>query len=869
MTNPYARSTRLVSGRPNARPGVAGRKPPPLPLAWRVGGLALTLLLIAGLAVPVLRFVGGRVIAAFDQQAEWRGGYTGQFLVVNDTKNALHDWSMEFDLPAGSKILRHWGATMTTKGDHYVFQRDGAKLEEGKATRVQFIVQGTGKPTNCKMNETPCDQGKDTVAPTAPSGLQVAGVSVSAVRLAWQPSTDNVAVNTYRVYMDGKVAASTSATSTTISRLRRGTRHRFVVTAIDMKGNESARNAAVSATTTTSTDRKKPTAPTRLAVGKVTTLSAAISWKAAKDNVGVAGYNVYEGGDVVATSAKPRVTITALSAGTKHTYTVTAVDAAENESSKSAPIRIKTADFTTPTAGGPVQATTAALTGQAGQAGQAGQLQPVRLVAAQTDIDQLPFLADQVSQQAQVTAQLQQQAQQAKLLVQQAEQQAAQINQQVEQAAQLAKFQIQQAEQQADQIKQQVGAARQQAGQIIDQARQAQKEAQKLTDKARQASADAGQDINAQQEAQQLIQQAVQAQQFAQQLSQQAQQAGANVQQAQQQAQQARFQVEQARQQADQADQQGAQARQQGRQQIKLAEQQADQVQKQADQAQRALDKALKALSDAQGGKTVDDPPSRSNSDADGHENEALGSPRLKVVRVTDSSVTLSWTAPRGGAGIAAYDILRAGNVVQRVGGDSTTTVVTGLDAESRFTFSVVARAEDGSSSKPSNTAETVTVASGLDDTATPANLHATCVTDHSVSLDWDAPAGAGDGFRYDVYAQGRKVASVLGTSTTIDGLGAGENVQFVVKSRDSAGRNSPPSRVVSVTTLQAGEKPQKPGDYAVQTAKAQELTTGQVPGFTPVHATGTGRKTYRFGENAPRRRPADGSDLQAGGLVV
>lgn len=817
MTSAYTRSGGVAGRRPNSRPGSRGRpngpgrKPQPLPLLWRLAALALTVLLIAGLGAVALRFVGGSVLAAFGEKAAWRGGYTGQYLVKNGTKNTMASWKVEFDLPKGSQVLRHWGATMTADDGHYVFERAGADLKRGEAERLQFIVTGAGKPENCRLNGNPCDDGDDAGAPTAPGGLRVTGATVSSIRLAWQPSTDDVGVSAYRVYMDGKLAASTSATTTTITRLRPGRQHEFAVAAVDLKGNESARSAAVRGATPSAGDSKRPGKPTGLAAGDVTTSTATITWDAATDNVRVVGYNVYKGDDVVATSARPAATIAGLSAGTSHRFRVTAVDAAENESAKSAPITVRTANLTV----------------EGAAAAQPAEQPALRRLQTQ-QVDQLPLLTEQVAQQAQITQQLQQQAQQAEQQVLLAEQQAAQIDQQLEQQIQLAQFQVDQARQQAAQVQQQANQVRQQAGQISDQAQDAQQKAQDATDRARTASEDAGQDINAQARAQQQVQEALQLQQFAQQLGQQAVQAQAQVQQAEQQVAQAGFAVEQALQQVDQAKQQADQARQQANQQIEFARQQASQAKQQADQAQKALDEALAALSKAQGGTpatggggtsgggTGDG--ADSGSGQSGPENPALGSPELKVVDLTDSSVTLRWTTPGSGLGIAGFDILRDGQVVQEAGPGATTTVVTGLDAESRFAFSVVARGMDGTRSKPSNVVEAVTVAAGLDNSATPANLHASCVTDHSVSLDWDPPADAANVVAYDVYAQGQKVASVRNTSATIDGLDPQQSVQFVVKSRDANGLNSPASSVATVTTLRAGEQPQKSGEVRRQT---------------------------------------------------
>jgi chitodextrinase len=833
------------AARPHRTAAAVARKPPPLPLRLRLGIIGLVVLLLAGIGAAVLRFVGGGVLAMFDQQAGWRGGYTGQFLVKNETKNDMPSWKMEFDLPAGSKIVRHWGATKAVTGGHYVFTRDGAHLKPHSATRFQFIVEGSGKPENCRMNDAPCDQGNDTAAPTVPRGLRVTGATVSTIRLAWQPATDDTAVSSYRVYMDGKLAASTSATATTISRLPRGKRHAFALSAIDMKGNESPRSAAVAGTTLARKDAQRPSAPTGLRVGKVTTLSVTISWKPAADNVGVVGYNVYLGSDVVATSAQPRATITGLPAGAVQAIRVAAVDAAENESSPSAPLTVRTAEITAARASGPSKATgaraggvdTAGTLRAAPAAHEPGRWGPVALplqaaLQAQADqADQLSFLANQVTAQAQVAQQFQQVAAQARQQVLAAQQQAAQVAQQLEQAAQQAQFQIEQAKLQAAGVEQQVDLVVEQARQITDAARKAQQDAQDATAQAQDASRDAGSDVNAQQQAQQLIQRAVQAQQFAQQLGQQAAQAQASVQQAQQQAQQAAFQVQQAEQQADQVTQQAGQARQQARQQVEFAERQAAQAEKQAKQAQQALDKALKALSDAQSGKSVPEAPSGSGSG-----NTASAAPRLRVVAVTDSSVTLRWTPPAAGAGVGGYEILRDGAVVQRLPGSATTTVVAGLDAESEFTFTVVGRGRDGNRSKPSNPVRAVTLAAGLDDSATPANLHAACVTDHSVSLDWDAPADVSRVAGYDVYAGGQRVASTRGTSTTIRGLDPQQRIQFVVKSRDSSGLNSPPSRVAAVTTLREGERSRQPSiQQGQQRQQEQPLPKReQVPGDSP-----------------------------------
>jgi chitodextrinase len=83
------------------------------------------------------------------------------------------------------------------------------------------------------------------------------------------------------------------------------------------------------------TDRTAPSVPgTPTAVTAFPTV-ADLSWPASTDAVGVTGYSVYRDGQLVGASKEPRVRIAGLTAGQRYTFTVTARDAAANESGKS------------------------------------------------------------------------------------------------------------------------------------------------------------------------------------------------------------------------------------------------------------------------------------------------------------------------------------------------------------------------------------------------------------------------------------------------------------------------------------------------------------------------------------------------------
>ena len=96
-------------------------------------------------------------------------------------------------------------------------------------------------------NEVTVKTKNDIVAPTAPSYLRVTGTSRSSISLAWDPSTDDVAVYKYDVYVDGVKSFITSNTAVTVSGLASSQNFSLYVKARDLAGNESPKSNQVSA----------------------------------------------------------------------------------------------------------------------------------------------------------------------------------------------------------------------------------------------------------------------------------------------------------------------------------------------------------------------------------------------------------------------------------------------------------------------------------------------------------------------------------------------------------------------------------------------------------------------------------------------
>ncbi len=85
----------------------------------------------------------------------------------------------------------------------------------------------------------------------------------------------------------------------------------------------------------------KPGAPTDAKQVAATTGSATLSWTApAAGGAGIAGYHVREGGKTVATSPITTATVSKLTPGSEHTFTVTAYDIDNNESPDSNSVHV-------------------------------------------------------------------------------------------------------------------------------------------------------------------------------------------------------------------------------------------------------------------------------------------------------------------------------------------------------------------------------------------------------------------------------------------------------------------------------------------------------------------------------------------------
>ncbi|PFC43676.1 chitin-binding protein, partial [Bacillus thuringiensis] len=93
----------------------------------------------------------------------------------------------------------------------------------------------------------------DKEAPTQPKGLHSMGTTATTVDLMWSPSEDNVGVDHYIVYRESAGVMNKIGTAANTSFIDKGlkanTSYKYVVTAVDLAGNESSRSDVLNVTT--------------------------------------------------------------------------------------------------------------------------------------------------------------------------------------------------------------------------------------------------------------------------------------------------------------------------------------------------------------------------------------------------------------------------------------------------------------------------------------------------------------------------------------------------------------------------------------------------------------------------------------------
>ena len=261
----------------------------------------------------------------------WRGVYDANGDGVEDDPGSIQflvDGTQvlsEINAPFGDTFAN---GTITTSNGQHTFQ---VRALNDSGT---LLATNTITATVTTTTPPPSPAG-DTIAPSQPGNLKVASASPTGVAIAWNAATDNVGVTGYDLYRNTSRVGTTPQTTASFSGLTCGTGYPVGVDAFDAAGNSSP-PANMTVTTSACPDSQPPTAPVNVTVSTRTTTSIALTWAAATDNVGVAGYGVYNGADLVQTTAGTTGIVSSLTCGTSYTLAVDAFDATGNSSTKTA-----------------------------------------------------------------------------------------------------------------------------------------------------------------------------------------------------------------------------------------------------------------------------------------------------------------------------------------------------------------------------------------------------------------------------------------------------------------------------------------------------------------------------------------------------
>lgn len=169
----------------------------------------------------------------------------------------------------------------------------------------------------------------------------------------------------------------------------------------------------------------------------------------------------------------------------------------------------------------------------------------------------------------------------------------------------------------------------------------------------------------------------------------------------------------------------------------------------------------------------------------------------------TSSSVSLSWAAATDNVAVTGYVITGGPSVVNVTG---TSTTVTGLAANTAYSFTVKAKDAAGNLSAASSVINVTTSPNVVDATppTAPTNLASTGVTSASVKLSWTAATDNVGVTGYVVYygtSSGTSSVNVTGTTATVSNLASNTNYTFTVKALDGSGNLSAASNAVTAKT--------------------------------------------------------------------
>ncbi|MFE2216494.1 cellulose binding domain-containing protein [Streptomyces canus] len=159
-----------------------------------IGGVVAAAVVGGGAVLVTGTAQAAGVGVAYTRTSDWSTGYTAQYVVTNNSGTADKDWKLEFDLPSGSTLGSLWNGESGVSGRHVTVKPprwDTDGLAAGESVTVGFVVNGTGDPTGCRMDDADCaTDGSDAPTPTPTSTPTPTATGSPSVSAGFAPYVD-------------------------------------------------------------------------------------------------------------------------------------------------------------------------------------------------------------------------------------------------------------------------------------------------------------------------------------------------------------------------------------------------------------------------------------------------------------------------------------------------------------------------------------------------------------------------------------------------------------------------------------------------------------------------------------------------------
>ncbi|WP_397363161.1 endonuclease [Olleya sp. R77988] len=196
--------------------------------------------------------VSGYSGTVFEPIDEFKGDVARALLYFATRYESTVNGYTSFDMFNGTndQVFQTWAIDLLLDWHNNIDPVDQRDIDRNTAA---YNFQGNANPfishpeyANAIWNPSP-----DTQAPTTPTSLAASNPTATTVDLSWTASTDDTAVTTYDIYVDGTfyVTTNSNATTYTVTGLTQLTTYTFTVLAKDAANNMSALSTSDSATT--------------------------------------------------------------------------------------------------------------------------------------------------------------------------------------------------------------------------------------------------------------------------------------------------------------------------------------------------------------------------------------------------------------------------------------------------------------------------------------------------------------------------------------------------------------------------------------------------------------------------------------------